>query len=79
MIGHYSPLRTEGCSVLRRPLLSFSLYLASRGQALFPDLPDTPRGEKGLVSEMSRGVPLSWAWVLRCRHMTDYIAVDSLR
>ena len=24
--------------------------LASRGQALFPDLPDTPRGEKGLAT-----------------------------
>ena len=56
-----------------------SSNLALRGQALFPDLRDTPRGEKGLVSEMSRGVSLSWAWVLRCGHMTDYIAVDSLR
>ena len=34
------------------------IQVASRGQALYPDLPDTPRGEKGLVSEMSRGVPI---------------------
>ena len=46
--------------------------LASRGQALFPDLPDTPRG-KGPWGSPFVGV------VLRCGHMTDYIAVDSLR
>ena len=36
------------------------LILASRGHALFPDFPDTPRGEKGLVLEshvIGHGLP----------------------